>query len=221
MNNDEADDDQDWLDLLAGRSVPHADVSTRQQAGALRAALLKQQPMVPTGAPSAADERAERLLHRARLAGILNSHQAKPSRHTPAANRWPYALAASVGLFGVLLLLQQQQGAQDDPIWAHQQMRGGSLQQRSSATPELDRQALLEELRSAGFDAHPYERLGRLGIDVDLPVPIPARQAEALKGLGLQAVQGPSLQIEFIKPATDRSQVLPPLANPNSSASSP
>lgn len=205
MKNDEADDDQDWLDLMAGRSAPQADASTRAQALALRAALLKDRLSAPAGAPAAADERAERLLQRARAAGVLESRLASPARQARAANRWPYAVAASVGLFGMLMLLQQQlPGENSDPDQndrAHEQMRGAALQQRPTSQPLQDRQALLDRLRAAGFDAQPYERLGRQGIDVELPVPLPADRAAALKQFGLRPATGPSLQIEFLLPA--------------------
>ena len=37
-----AQDDQDWLDLLAGKSVPDADPNTVREARIFRAALLTQ-----------------------------------------------------------------------------------------------------------------------------------------------------------------------------------
>ncbi|MDI4634119.1 hypothetical protein J7U46_13760 [Pelomonas sp. V22] len=203
----EADDDQDWLDLMAGRPAPGADDITRTQAEALRAAVLTQRLSAPAGAPAAADQRAERLLQRARAAGVLEDRLADVARPARAANRWPYAMAASVAVIGLLLVMQQQ-GPGDgspagmrDPAPEHEQMRGAVLQQRLSSQPLLDRQALLDRLRAAGFEAQPYERLGRLGIDVELPVPLPAARAAALKQLGLQPVTGPSLQIEILSTA--------------------
>ncbi|MCX2864918.1 hypothetical protein OOZ63_24100 [Paucibacter sp. PLA-PC-4] len=204
MSTNDANDDQQWLDLLAGRSVPEADARTRKEAAWLRAALLSYRVTAPPGAPAAADDRVGRLLARAREAGVLAAAAQEPPASRKAANQWRYALAASVVAFGaVLILLPARQGIDEagpaDGIW-----RGATVQRIEARDATLRRQQLLHELRGAGFDAQPFERLGRIGIDLALPVPLPATQAATLTRLGLEPPEGPSLQIEITTPPPAR-----------------
>ncbi len=219
-------DDQHWLDLMAGRSAPDASARTRNEAAWLRAALLSYRQDVPPGVPAPADERVMRLLTRARAEGVLPAQQqahpapaqplAHPSTHPPAApmqavgagraapaNRWRYALAAGMaGLAAVLVFAPGRHGLQPvDGDLDGSTLRGVAVQRIEAAEPLPRRQQLLQALREAGLDAQPYERLGRAGIDVALPVPLPAPQAAALRGLGLTPPTGPSLQIEVVPAA--------------------
>lgn len=215
------DDDQHWLDLMAGRAVDDVQASTRREAAWLRAALLSYRAQAPEGAPSAAGPRADRLVARARAAGVLPMQataQGQGDGQAPTARvqqrgRWipsrpalAWALAASLAglmLFGTLRWtglpgLPDPQGASGDAVGQDDTLRGASQQQRRSSRPLDDRDQLLQQLRAAGFDARPYERLGRPAIDVDLPVPLAAAQRQALTRLKIAAPQGPGLQIEFV-----------------------
>lgn len=200
----EPDDDQRWLDLMAGRAAPQADARTRKEAAWLRAAMLSYRVAAPPGAPAHADERVARLLTRAREAGVLPA--AANDGHLPAGltsrwPRWPQALAASVVLCGALLVfLPAGQGVDPDSSV----LRGTPVQQVTAPDAASRRTQLLQDLRTAGFDAQPFERLGRLGIDVSLPVPLPPAQAAALTRLGLTPPPGPSLQIEVVAPEPPR-----------------
>ena len=64
------DDDQHWLDLLAGRHVAEPDRRTAQEATWLRAALLAYRAQAPVGSPAAPQDRIGRLIARARAAGL-------------------------------------------------------------------------------------------------------------------------------------------------------
>lgn len=194
------DDDQDWLDLMAGRAAPDADARTRKEAAWLRAAMLSYRVTAPEGGPAPADDRVARLLTRAREAGVLPAAANDgdlPVARTLRGPRWPQALAAGLALCGLVLVFMPERPASDPdaPV-----MRGAAVQRLTSADPAPQRARLLQDLRAAHFDAQPYERLGRLGIDVALPVPLPAAQAAALQRLGLTPPDGPSLQIEFVTP---------------------
>lgn len=193
------EDDQHWLDLMAGRAAPDADARTRTEAAWLRAAMLSYRASAPPGGPADADQRVGRLLTRARDAGVLAAaaNNAAPRRPAP---RWRHALAAGVAACGlVLVFLPQRQDSDDGGA-----LRGAPVQRIEAADAQLRRQQLLLELRDAGFEVQPFERLGRLGLDVSLPVPLPADQAAALTRLGLAAPPGPSLQIEFVAPERGR-----------------
>lgn len=203
MNHD-TDDDLHWLNLLAGRAAPDADARTRKEAAWLRAALLSYRSDAPPGAPAHADDRVGRLLARAREAGVLpraaNDERLAGSR-LPTRSRWPLALAASVVLCGVLFVNLNSRQTPDDDAGP---LRGAPVQQITAPDTALRREQLLQDLRAAGFDARPFERLGRPGIDVSLPVPLPRDQAAALTRLGLHAPAGPSLQIEILAPQASR-----------------
>jgi len=189
------DDDQQWLDLMAGRAVPDADARTRKEAAWLRAALLSYRVTAPPGAPADADGRAARLLTRAREAGVLPPAANDATASAPASRgrpRWPLALAASVAVCTLALVFMPRPDATDDTTW-----RGAAVQKLPAQDPEAGRARLLQQLRAAGFDAHPFDRLGRPGIDIALPVPLPPAQATALQGLGLTPPAGPTLQVEF------------------------
>jgi hypothetical protein len=195
----EADDDQHWLDLMAGRAAPDADARTRKEAAWLRAALLSYRVSAPPGAPADADERVGRLLTRARDAGVLATAANDPAARRPAP-RWRHALAAGVAACGLVLVFLPQRQDLDDGIT----LRGAPVQRIEAPDAQSRRQQMLLDLRAAGFDAQPFERLGRLGLDVSLPVPLPAEQAAALTRLGLAPPPGPSLQIEFVTPEPAR-----------------
>lgn len=222
-------DDQLWFDLLAGRSAPDAPAAVRNDAAWLRAALLSYRAQAPAGGPAEAGMRITRLLARARAEGVL-----PPATNTPVPRgalptqspalparwwqigrwhkqtkrrspRWGVALAASLVVLGVALLSLRQ--PVDDSAGSGV-LRGATLQQINTGAPEQSRAQLLQALQAAGFDAHPFDRLGRPGIDIALPVPLPATQARTLRNLGLSAPDGPALQVEF-------------LALPQSAASAP
>jgi hypothetical protein len=197
------DDDQQWLDLMAGREAPGADARTRREAAWLRAAMLSYRVSAPPGAPADAEDRIGRLLTRARNAGVLppaaNDAGLEAAGSTRVRRpRWPHALAASIAVCGAMLVfLQQNPGSDTDGVT----LRGAPVQRVQTPDAASRRQQMLQTLRAAGFDAQPFERLGRPGIDVALALPLPPAQAEVLKGLGLTPPAGPSLQIEFVTPA--------------------
>jgi hypothetical protein len=195
---DTTDDDQQWFDLLAGRPSAGADAATRAEAARLRQALLQHRPAAPAGDPAAPDVRIARLLGRARAEGVLAAPLAAAPRPSwPLYRRrqaWAGALAAGVAALGITLLLRSP----DNQTAPEAVLRGASVQQLQVADPEQRRQQLLQALRAAGLDAHPFDRLGRPGLDIALPVPLPPAQARALADLGIAAPAGPSLQIELL-----------------------
>lgn len=195
---DRPDDDAHWFDLLAGRPADDGAAGTRAEAALLRAALLRHRPQAPRGQPAAADARITRLLDRARAEGVLAAAPppllaaAPRSAWRPPAWAWLGGLAAGVLLVVIGLQLQRQ----DTP--PESVLRGAAVQQWPVADPLQRRQQLQQALQAAGFDAQPFDRLGRAGLDIALPVPLPAAQARALAALGITPPAGPSLQIELL-----------------------
>lgn len=206
--DDEADD-QAWFHLMAGRAVPTARPSVRQEAAWLRAAMLSYRSVAPPGGPADAEQRMQRLLVRARREGVLPdaedlARDAQPTAGSvrpdrPAANwgswaSWStgLALAAALAVFMVAPALLTP-NAVDEPS----QMRGEVLQTLEASAPLQRQQQVLQTLLAAGFKAQTYVRLGRPGIDVDLPSELSASQLAALASLGVRRPVGGSLQIEF------------------------
>jgi len=195
MTDEHSDDD--WLALIAGRARPDADAATRAEATALRTAFLSYRPHAPEGQVSAADKRLDRLLHRGRDAGVLSA--AKPDWRARLRSWWQrpqgLALAFSVVLGAGLLVMRPT--TQLPPPAA--QERSASASQRITAADPARRQLeLLQALRGAGLDAQPYERLGRLGLDVALPPTLSDAQRQVLAAQGLTPPAGPVLAIEIL-----------------------
>jgi hypothetical protein len=231
MAHDHDDDDQRWLDLLAGRESPEAGQRLRQEAAWLRAALLAYRAEAPAGPVPDPAERIQRLLQRAAEAGVLQPGEAaalampgaapgRPSdgasdlaasvpggssvaagaatgrasagdaapRRTRRDGWWP-RLAASSWRWpaGAALALTDEAALRGD----------AALQTRAVPQPAATRDRLLAELREAGVDAMPYERLDRAGIDAELAQPVPPAVLAVLRRHGLQAPPGPNLRVEF------------------------
>jgi hypothetical protein len=211
--SDTTDDDQHWFDLLAGRPSAGADATTRAEAARLRQALLQHRAAAPAGDPAAPDDRIARLLGRARAEGVLAAPSATaPPLSSPQHRRrqaWAGALAAGVAGLVITLLLRSPDDQGAPKGMPEAVLRGAPVQQLQAADPQQRRQQLLQALRAAGLDAHSFDRLGRAGLDIALPVPLPAAQARALADLGIADPHGPSLQIELLPAAPPLAPVAP------------
>lgn len=117
------------------------------------------------------------------------------------ATPWRLAPAALLLALGLGLVWQLQRPA--DTERADVERSGAAVQRLTAADPVQRQQQLLQALRAAGLDAQPFERLGRRGVDIELPVPLPPAQAAALKQQGLLPPAGPNLIVEVL-PAAPR-----------------
>jgi hypothetical protein len=151
-------DDQEWLDALAGRDTPTS--ATRHEARALRAALLAATPHA--AAASADPNREARLVARAIDEGLL-------PRRRSGSMRWQWPMAAGIVLLLGAGLLVQWQRQSTAPV-----VRGGEdgIVRIAADDPAALERRLLAELRAAGVEATGYEALGVYGIDADLPLPL-------------------------------------------------
>jgi hypothetical protein len=209
---DEHDEDQRWLDLMAGREVPDAGQRLREEAAWLRAALLAYRAGSPAGRMPDPATRVQRLLQRAVEAGVLEPAAARGGRRPSwlwrwfarvaggagagPAWRWPAGIAVALALGGLLLVpLEQDTAPEGDTLRS-----GAAVQTIVAPAPAAARDRLLAELRAAGLDAAPYDALGRVGIDVELAQPLPPAAAALLRQHGLQPPAGPQLRVEFVAP---------------------
>lgn len=198
------DDDDDWSALLAGRARPQADAGTRSEASHLRDALLAYRQTAPQGDMPTPERRIERLLQRGREAGLLTPKDAPKGgvRLKPESSRWPAWLRPQRLVMAMTLLLsaglayfQVEFGTPDEQA---QQRGGGASQTVRAARPAEARAKLLANLRAAGFEVLPFERLGRLGLDVELPNELSEAQRRVLIAQGLSVPEGPALSIEIV-----------------------
>ena len=195
------DDDESWLDALAGHGKDPAESAT-VEGQALRQVLLAraaepgsltaEHPPVAERDPS----REAELITRARTAGILPD-TAGPARVRPARQwyaRWPLQLAAaSIVCLAVGVQLHSRLNEPAETL----RSAGTGIVRISAADPVQLKSDLIRELRAAGVQATGYESFGRQGIDADLPSPLPAAVREILDRHGLPAPRDNVLQVEI------------------------
>jgi hypothetical protein len=185
-------EDQDWIDALAGRA--RADSTSTAEARALRDRILARSTAEADPVAAEDPRREDELLDRARRDGLIPG--AVPARAT-ARPRWSgwrvtglvAGLAAAVLVIGVLLQPPRREettrGATDEIV---------TLQ---ASDPEGLQQEILRELRAAGIEARGYERLGKRGVDADLPDPLPDDVRRVLDRHGIPAPRAGVLQVEI------------------------
>lgn len=190
MNDKDTDrDDQAWFDLLAGRTSDQACPEARRDAEDLRAAILQRHdlPQAPE-----MDERArsERLVNRARAEGLLDPGRTctddRPRWWKGSFLPWWSRLGGAVALlvmFGTVWQLQRP--VDPDEGRSAEVERGSGVQRLQADDPNALRERLMADLRAAGAEVQPYERLTRLGIDVDLPQPVPQALTDVATRYGL------------------------------------
>jgi hypothetical protein len=166
-----AADDLAWLEALAGRGDARSDGDAApasahvSEALALRE-LIRAQAPEPEIAPVAAvdPKRENELIARARAAGLLRG----PASVSPT-RRWTrrgaLAAAAVVVVAVGLALLRTAPQPTGTP-------RGVGTVRLQTRDPEALKRQLTTELSAAGAHVIGFERLGRPGIDVDLPQPL-------------------------------------------------
>jgi hypothetical protein len=195
------DDDESWLDALAGHGKDPAKSATAE-GQALRQVLLARATelqSMPTEHQSIAERdpaREAELIARARTAGILPD-TVVPARVRSAGQwyaRWPVQLAAaSIVCMAVGVQLHSRLNAPTETL----RSAGTGIVRISAADPVQLKSDLIRELRAAGVQATGYESFGRQGIDADLPAPLPAEVREVLDRHGLPAPRDNILQVEI------------------------
>ena len=160
------DDDQTWLETLAGRGSQDSPGSEPSEAKVLRELIAAQLQEDSTTVAEVDAQREAALIMRARVEGLL------PQRVTRSARRvwWLTggALAATAILASIILSLLRNAPVSEN----FRGMDGGAVRIESS-NPQALKDRLLRELNAVGVRATGYDRLGRLGIDADLPQPLP------------------------------------------------
>jgi hypothetical protein len=171
-------DDDAWLEGLAGRIKPaELDAGRSRQpvleAAALREFIRRLSPPAATDIPQTDAAREQELIARARRDGLLSANRprARPHlRRVSLAAAAVLVLAVGVGVWRASLPPQEVLRGVD----------GGTVLLEAK-DPVALRREITEELRAAGVSVSGYERLGRLGLDADLPQPLAPKTARILE----------------------------------------
>ena len=173
---DEPDDV--WLEALAGRVSP-AQVSEQSRALALEAAALREfireeESVSSLDVPGVSAAREEELIARARRDGLLISYSTdararRSLRRLSLSAAAVLVVAVGIGVWRASL----------PPLEVVRGVDHGTVHMEARDPAALKRQ-LTDELEAAGVKVSGYERLGRVGIDADLPQPLPPEVAKIL-----------------------------------------
>jgi hypothetical protein len=106
------DDDEAWLEVLAGRSVDTMDEASRQQAERVRAALLRRRVRLASTAPPLGDAAFERLLFRMKREGVDSGRRGSFFRQPSFA----WGIAASIMLVTILSFQQLSMRQDEDHL---------------------------------------------------------------------------------------------------------
>ena len=174
------DDDSIWLDALAGRVDSAPSEAEQWQAplreGAALRELIRCQPFdVASDVPGVDAEREAALIEQARREGLL-AHSAAPRRRGLRVSRLGFAVAA-------ILVVAIGAGFWRSLLPPTETLRGiehGTVRLTAADPPALKHQ-LTEELQAAGATVSGFERLGRAGIDADLPQPLSPQLVRVLE----------------------------------------
>lgn len=160
-----ADDDERWLDGLAGRAP--ADTDAAREGTMLREAMRR---WPPVAAPVPARDAAHLAgtIARARAAGLFASRTPTPRTRWHAV-RWAAAFA-TVAVVATLVVLRPGSVPVEE---ATVRSAPEAVTLLRVADPDAERRRLVEALASRGVRATTYARFGRLGVDADLPGPLP------------------------------------------------
>jgi len=190
------EDTELWLQALAGRAAVDDRRPPVLEAQALRDTLLRMPQPEATLEPSEDQAREAALLELARRQGLLADRiEGRGWRaRLGILATWPglgvlTALACSALVIAILLR----------PSRAPEAVRGApeALVVLTAANPVQLKQDLLAELRASGVRATGYERLGREGIDADLPQPVPDRVRAVLSRHHIEIPRDGVLRIEI------------------------
>lgn len=195
------DEDQDWLDGLAGRTPPGADRPQAREGKRLREFIQRNVRAPDVAVPARDAQREGQLLQRAQREGLIDpARLGKRGRRLmgPArAGGWLALAAGLVGIAAALALLLR-----GTPPVEHLRSAPQSVSRIEAPDPTALKLEILGELRAAGVTATGYEALGIEGIDAQLPQPVPPRIRDILTRHHLSVPSDGSLRIEIAAQST-------------------
>jgi hypothetical protein len=193
-------DDDAWLEGLAGRLDPTQIESTASrelmfEAAALRELIRRQPPPAAAEVPASDAAREQALIARARREGLLPA-----STHVARGRRGLRRISLAAAAVLVLAVGVSLWRASLPPREVLRSAEGGTVL-LEARDPAALRRELTKELQAAGVSVSGYERLGRLGLDADLPRPLPPTVARVLARHHIPVPADGVLTVEIEAPA--------------------
>jgi hypothetical protein len=192
------DDDSIWLDALAGRvetapfaaDADHPGSEAEQsrapvREGAALRELIRSQPFdAVSDVPGVDAGREAALIERARREGLLAFPAMQPPRTDSAAPRRRGFRVSRLGFAAAaILVVAIGAGFWRSLLPPTETLRGvehGTVR-LTAGDPRALKHQLTEELQAAGATVSGFERLGRAGIDADLPQPLSPQLVRVLE----------------------------------------
>jgi hypothetical protein len=192
------DEDQDWLDALAGRAPRNPQGAAAREGQQLRELVQRNVHAPDVAVPEQDAQREAQLLERARREGLIDpaALTRRARRLRPAVIGGWTALAASIAGIAVALGFFMR-GA---PPMEHFRGVREHVLRVEAADPAALKMQILDELRAAGVRATGYEQLGVEGIDANLPQPVPPSVRDVLTRHHLSVPSDGVLRIEIAAP---------------------
>lgn len=195
---DEEQDDQDWLDALAGRTPAGSRRTAAREARRLRDHVQRNVRAPDVIVAERDAKREEQLLERARREGLIDPTQLERRarrRMRPGIARWVAIAAGIAGVAMAPLLLFRS-------VHPTEHFRGAAdhVIHIQAADPTALKMQILDELHAAGVPATGYEQLGVEGIDASLPKPLPPQVRDVLSRRHLTVPGNGVLRIEITAP---------------------
>jgi len=183
------DDDNDWLEALAGRAPESASA---REAAALRRGILAREVADPAPVPEHDAWREDALIARARREGLIAP---RPAARTGWRRGWhATAVVAAAASVVVVIGFLTREAPEPERV----RSAPGGVVRLESAQPEALQRRIVVELRALGVEATAYERLGAFGIDADLPEPLPVEVEEVLRHHGIPIPGDGALAVEIV-----------------------
>jgi hypothetical protein len=176
------DDDSLWLDALAGRVDRNDAVQSRslvQEALALRGLIRSQESEFGPTVLEIDAERVATLIERARREGLLATRE---TRFGSTRRAWSGVRRLSLAA-AALVIIAVGAGIWQSQLPPTETLRGverGTVL-LTARDPQALKHQLVGELQAAGVRVSSYERLGRAGIDADLPQPLSSELKRVLE----------------------------------------
>jgi hypothetical protein len=196
-----SDDDETWLDVLAGRTPPDPSRPAAREARLLRESLVRQRQRQQVEQlpklPSRDVRREAELLARAEREGLVEPARLRRRSGWLSGGR-VLAAAAVVAFVAIGLTLFLRTGSEQE-IYRGTHEGAVTIE---AANPATLKGELIAELRAAGVAATGYERFGLQGVDAELPKPISPQVRAVLERHHVPVPQDGILKVEITAPGS-------------------
>ena len=193
-----SEDDLDvWLEALGGRDRDGGS----EEGRALRAQIRAQPAEMGAAVAEIDSAREAQLIARARAADLLPCENSRPPQARAGTRKrrgMPRALLTAAALAGIAIGVAS--------LW-YTRAPTGTFRGAANGVVELEtpdprglKLRLIRELKDAGVSANGYERLDRVGVDADLPIPVAPNVRRVLERHHIPVPDDGALVVEMHAP---------------------